>query len=50
LLLAVPPGLAMPPGVAATRIGQFVAGAGVSVLDAAGEPMVFTRQGWSHFA
>ena len=50
LLLAVPSGLAMPPGVAATRIGRFVAGAGVSVVDAAGAAMAFTRQGWSHFA
>ncbi|MEJ1977815.1 MAG: thiamine-phosphate kinase [Acetobacteraceae bacterium] len=50
LLLAVPPGLPTPPGVTATRIGAFVAGSGVTVLDAAGAAMVFSRQGWSHFA
>ncbi len=50
LLLAVPPGLKVPQGVAATRIGRFVAGSGVQVVDAAGAPMTFTRQGWSHFA
>lgn len=48
LLFAAAPG-AVPAGLAATRIGHFVAGEGVRVLDAAGRPMVFDRPGWSHF-
>ncbi len=50
LLLAVPPGLARPAGLPATRIGVFTAGEGVRVLDAAGQEMALSRRGWSHFA
>lgn len=50
LLLAVPPGLERPAGVAATRIGVFTAGEGVRVLDAAGQETPLSRRGWSHFA
>ena len=33
----------------ATRIGRFVAGEGVRVLDGSGQPMTLGRAGWSHF-
>ncbi|NKC29268.1 thiamine-phosphate kinase [Falsiroseomonas selenitidurans] len=36
-------------GVAATRIGRFLPGAGVRVLDAAGNPLALPAGGWSHF-
>jgi len=36
-------------GVPAARIGRFVPGEGVRVLDGAGLPMQFARTGWSHF-
>ena len=36
-------------GVAATRIGRFVDGAGVQVVDATGRAMSLARGGWSHF-
>ncbi|GAC1344192.1 MAG: thiamine-phosphate kinase [Acetobacteraceae bacterium] len=36
-------------GVAVTRIGRFVEGAGVRVLDEAGVAMTLGRGGWSHF-
>ena len=35
-------------GVAVTRVGRFVGGGGVRVLDAGGE-MAVSRTGWSHF-
>ena len=36
-------------GVAVTRIGRFVPGEGVRVLDGDGREMGLERQGWSHF-
>ncbi|MEM7651506.1 MAG: thiamine-phosphate kinase [Pseudomonadota bacterium] len=36
-------------GVALSVIGTFEAGKGVEVIDPAGAPMEFTRQGWTHF-
>ena len=50
LLLAVPPGRALPAGVVATRIGRFVAGEGVTVIGPDGQPLPIARRGWSHFA
>ena len=50
LLLAAPPGVDPPTGVAATRIGRFLAGEGVRVLDESGHDMPLARLGWSHFA
>ena len=50
LLLAAPADVAPPAGVYATRIGQFVAGAGVRVVDAAGRDLGLHQRGWSHFA
>ena len=50
LLLAAPPGAAPPAGVAATHIGTFGAGQGVSVVGPAGEPLDLAQRGWSHFA
>ncbi len=56
LLMAVAPGqadglraAAAARGVAVTRIGRFVADAGVRVLDGQGEAMRLAREGWSHF-
>ena len=56
LLLSVPPDreaalrrAAAEAGVAVARIGRFAAGAGVTVLDGAGQAMTFRRPGWSHF-
>lgn len=57
LLFAVAPGdgpavqdAAAAAGVAATRIGRFVAGAAeVRVLDAGGRPVAVPKGGWSHF-
>jgi len=56
LLLAVPPGrsgalqaVAAAAGVQVTRIGAFVPGRGVAVLDAAGSLFPLDRPGWSHF-
>lgn len=56
LLLAVPPvraaalqQLAEAAGVAVTRIGIFVAGEGVLVLNEDGMPIVLDSPGWSHF-
>ena len=50
LLLAVSPGLALPAGVEATRIGRFVAGEGVTVLGPGGVALPIAGRGWSHFA
>jgi thiamine-monophosphate kinase len=36
-------------GVAVTRIGRFVTGEGVRVLDEAGETLALQGSGWSHF-
>ena len=36
-------------GCAATRIGRVVAGKGVCVHDAAGDPVSLARHGWEHF-
>lgn len=36
-------------GVAVTRIGRFVPGTGVRVLDEAGADLALARAGWSHF-
>ncbi|MGG5808174.1 thiamine-phosphate kinase [Falsiroseomonas sp. CW058] len=36
-------------GVAATRIGRFVPGEGVTILDEAGAPLALPQGGWSHF-
>ena len=36
-------------GCGATRIGRIVAGYGVSIRDADGNPVVVTRPGWRHF-
>ncbi|HSN01683.1 MAG TPA: thiamine-phosphate kinase, partial [Rudaea sp.] len=36
-------------GCAATRIGRIVAGKGVRVHDAAGNPVTLARHGWEHF-
>jgi len=56
LLLAVPPGrsgalqaVAAAAGVQVTRIGAFVPGRGVAVLDGAGGLLPLDRPGWSHF-
>lgn len=56
LLMAVPPecGPALAAhaggiGVATTRIGRFVPGEGVCILDAEGRPMRLARGGWTHF-
>lgn len=56
LLLAVPPAqvpalrtLADAAGIPVTRIGAFVPGQGVAVLDAIGAPVPLDRAGWSHF-
>ncbi len=48
LLLAGAGGL--PAGVAATRIGHFAAGEGVTVLGTDGRPLDIAKRGWSHFA
>ncbi len=48
LLLAAPEDL--PPGVAATRIGRFAPGQGVTVLGADGQALDIATRGWSHFA
>jgi thiamine-monophosphate kinase len=37
-------------GCAATRIGRIVAGSGVRVQDAQGNPVALPRPGWEHFA
>jgi thiamine-monophosphate kinase len=37
-------------GCAATRIGRVVAGSGVSVRDARGNPVELPKRGWEHFA
>ena len=50
LLLAVPPGISPPAGVAATRIGQFQPGVGVTVLGPDGTILPIAQSGWSHFA
>ncbi|QHC34355.1 thiamine-phosphate kinase [Komagataeibacter xylinus] len=57
LLLAVPPAKessllahAARVGVAVTRIGRMVPGAGVQVRDEAGNEMPLARRGWSHVA
>ena len=47
LLLAGPDS---PPPFPATRIGRFVAEAGVRVLDADGAELPLAHRGWSHFA
>lgn len=56
LLMAVAPGRepafaadAARSGIPATRIGRFIGGGGVCVLNAAGEALEFARGGWSHF-
>ena len=55
LLMAAPPGGAALQargaalGIATTRIGRFVAGEGVRVLDRAGDVIPLDRAGWSHF-
>jgi thiamine-monophosphate kinase len=54
LLLAVPKGNAKAlvracGGVRVTRIGAFVAGAGVEIRDAAGGKITFAKAGWTHF-
>lgn len=56
LLLAVPPGrsnalqeVALKAGVQVTRIGAFVTGDDVAVLDHRGTPILLDRAGWSHF-
>lgn len=56
LLLAVPPAqvpalraLAENAGIPVTRIGAFVPGEGVTVLDGHGAPVALDRAGWSHF-
>jgi len=56
LLLAVPPArsgalqaVAAAAGVQVTRIGRFVPGSGVTVLDGDGGPILLDRPGWSHF-
>ena len=36
-------------GTSVSRIGQFVAGGGVRMMDAAGRERSFARGGWSHF-
>ena len=46
LLMAVPPGEAIE---AATRIGRFTEGDGVTVLAADGRALTLARPGWSHF-
>ncbi len=48
LLIAAPEDL--PPGVAATRIGRFAPGQGVTVLGADGQALDIATRGWSHFA
>jgi thiamine-monophosphate kinase len=50
LLLAAPHGVPPPSGVDATRIGRFVPGEGVTVIDAAGQTLPIATAGWSHFA
>ncbi len=50
LLLAVAPGLPLPAGVGATRIGRFMAGEGVTVLGPDGAVLPIAAKGWSHFA
>ncbi|MBS0570593.1 MAG: thiamine-phosphate kinase [Proteobacteria bacterium] len=37
-------------GCAATRIGRVVAGSGVRVRDASGNPVAIAHRGWEHFA
>ncbi|WP_240046962.1 thiamine-phosphate kinase [Paracraurococcus ruber] len=50
LLFALPPGAAPPPGHAAARIGEFLAGPPVvRVLGLDGTEMELPRGGWSHF-
>ena len=56
LLLAVPPAragilqaIAAAAGVQVTRIGTFVPGQDVAVLDGQGAPVLLDRAGWSHF-
>ncbi len=56
LLLAVPPGrrnalqdVALRAGIQVTRIGAFVAGEDVAVLDRHGTRILLDRAGWSHF-
>jgi len=57
LLLAVPRGLVeqartlvKPEGIKLTEIGFVTAGAGVTVVDAAGKQIELDRGGWDHFA
>ena len=50
LLLAAPAGQAPPHGIAATRIGRFQPGDGVTVLGGNGEQLDLAGRGWSHFA
>jgi thiamine-monophosphate kinase len=50
LLLAAPDGVAPPGGVAATRIGRFAAGEGVTIEGPDGALLPLSGRGWSHFA
>jgi thiamine-monophosphate kinase len=57
ILCAVPPSRrdgfqrdARAAGVPVTEIGLFGAGAGLTVVDAHGRPVVLDRKGWDHFA
>lgn len=54
LLMALAPGggealRAAAGGVMVTRVGRFVAGSGVRVVNVAGREMALARGGWSHF-
>ena len=50
LLLAAPAGVLPPGGVAATRIGRFAEGEGVTVVGPDGADLPLAGKGWSHFA
>ena len=50
LLMAAPPDVPPPDGVAATRIGRFQAGDGVVVTGLDGSVLPLSQRGWSHFA
>ena len=50
LLLAAPAGRPPLGGVDATRIGRFVPGEGVRILDEDGTELPLAARGWSHFA
>ena len=50
LLLAAPPGVPPPAGMAATRIGRFAIGEGVTVAGPDGEALDMAGKGWSHFS